>query len=392
MQLNFDINFVIGDKEDFLQIEELKPLKIFSEQAYEFLNALSKILIKEPSAKQFSDVITFAFWCRKASIKQMSLNYNNDSRFGRGISFHISPSNVAVNFAYSFVVGLLAGNINIVRLPSKNFLQVDIICNAIKKTLLEECSELKPYIYMIRYGHEREITDILSNLCDVRVIWGGDDTIRNIRKSPLKIRANEITFSDRYSIAIIHSEKYLNAENKQRIAIDFYNDTYLNDQNACTAPKLIIWLDNHCDDAREIFWQHLQEIVDDKYDLKPIQAVDKLVKIFLLATTTNVTLMKHKNNRLICTEVFDLHSLKDFEGNSGFFIEYKAKTLNEILPICSERCQTLSYYGIDYTELKDFIMSNRPKGIDRIVPLGKTLNFSLIWDGYDLIYSMSRKI
>ena len=46
----------------------------------------------------------------------------------------------------------------------------------------------------------------------------------------------------------------------------------------------------------------------------------------------------------------------------------------------------------DKPELKDFIMSNRPKGIDRIVPLGKTLNFSLIWDGYDLIYSMSRKI
>ena len=31
-----------------------------------------------------------------------------------------------------------------------------------------------------------------------------------------------------------------------------------------------------------------------------------------------------------------------------------------------------------------------PKGIDRVVPLGRTLDFSLNWDGYDLIYSMSR--
>ena len=85
-----------------------------------------------------------------------------------------------------------------------------------------------------------------------------------------------------------------------------------------------------------------------------------------------------------------MKSLNDFDGNSGFFIEYQAKNLSEILPICEERCQTLSYFGIDCKFLKEFVILNRPKGIDRIVSLGTTLNFSLIWDGYDLIYSMSK--
>ena len=392
MQLDFDMNFIVGSKENFLNIEDHKPLKIFSEKVCDFLNTLSKRLLKEPSAKQFSDVVTFAFWCRKASIKQMSLPYIRDfeSRFGRGIIFHIAPSNVAVNFAYSFVAGFLAGNINIVRLPSKPFLQVDIICKVIRETLQEEFNELAPYIYMIRYGHEKEITDLLSNICDVRVIWGGDNTINNIRKSPLKVRANEITFSDRYSIVAIQSEEYLKSENKEKIAKDFYNDTYLNDQNACTAPKIVIWLGNECSLAREAFWQNMQALVDIEYKIMPIQSVDKLVKFFLLATKENIKLVKSSNNLIVRAEIFNLKSLNDFDGNSGFFIEYQAKNLSEILPICEERCQTLSYFGIDCKFLKEFVILNRPKGIDRIVSLGTTLNFSLIWDGYDLIYSMSK--
>ena len=43
-------------------------------------------------------------------------------------------------------------------------------------------------------------------------------------------------------------------------------------------------------------------------------------------------------------------------------------------------------------KLKVFIKNFRPNGIDRIVPLGKSSEFSLVWDGYDLINILSRKI
>jgi hypothetical protein len=32
------------------------------------------------------------------------------------------------------------------------------------------------------------------------------------------------------------------------------------------------------------------------------------------------------------------------------------------------------------------------KGVDRIVPIGKTMDFDLIWDGYDLIERFTRTI
>ena len=32
------------------------------------------------------------------------------------------------------------------------------------------------------------------------------------------------------------------------------------------------------------------------------------------------------------------------------------------------------------------------RGIDRVVPIGKTLDISTIWDGYDIISQLSRYI
>ena len=52
----------------------------------------------------------------------------------------------------------------------------------------------------------------------------------------------------------------------------------------------------------------------------------------------------------------------------------------------------MSYYGFNEDFLIDFIQNDTPQGIDRIVPIGKTMDFSLIWDGYDLIETLSRKI
>ena len=52
----------------------------------------------------------------------------------------------------------------------------------------------------------------------------------------------------------------------------------------------------------------------------------------------------------------------------------------------------MSYYGFNEDFLIDFIQNDTPQGIDRIVPIGKTMDFSMIWDGYDLIETLSRKI
>ena len=38
---------------------------------------------------------------------------------------------------------------------------------------------------------------------------------------------------------------------KGRLAEEFYNDTYLSDQNACTSPRLVVWMGSKKKEAKE---------------------------------------------------------------------------------------------------------------------------------------------
>lgn len=376
----------------------------FSEELIQFLNAWSRLILKSPDSRNYPDVVTFAFWIRKANVIELRDRFMREEGCvrGRGVAFHIAPSNVAVNYAYSLVTGLVTGNANIVRIPSKEFPQVTIL-NRTLQDALEEYPQWQDEICLVRYGHDQEINDVLSQIADTRIIWGGDVTIDEIRKSPLKARAFDICFADRYSLAVIDVQSYLQCEDKQQVASDFYNDTYLTDQNACTSPRVVIW---HTDGATEaeqkqaadLFWQHLWELVSARYELQPVQAVNKLTTAYLVAAQGTVLLprealiaMGETDNRLMRIQVSRLDEhLMDYRENSGFFYEYSCDDLTEILPLCSSRCQTIGYLG--EPAMFDTLLASELSGVDRIVLIGKTMDFDLIWDGYNLYEMMTRRI
>lgn len=77
---------------------------------------------------------------------------HEELRLGRGVLFHIAPSNVPINFGYSLVAGLLSGNINIVRVSSKQFPQVDLIIKHLHEILKSELyDEVASRIVLVRY-------------------------------------------------------------------------------------------------------------------------------------------------------------------------------------------------------------------------------------------------
>ena len=51
-----------------------------------------------------------------------------------GLVFHITPSNIPTNFAYSLLFGLLTGNSNIIKVPTKIFPQIEIISSTLKNS------------------------------------------------------------------------------------------------------------------------------------------------------------------------------------------------------------------------------------------------------------------
>ena len=391
MQQNFsDIKYLCGNKEILSNIVNVPVLSMFSPKMKNFLYALSSQILKDPKSKNYPDVTTYAFWIRKAHIEREQLKfYNIENRLGRGVAFHIAPSNVPVNFAVSMTSALLAGNPCIIRVSNKDFEQVNIICDAINK-VFEKMPEMMHYLCIIRYEHSQEITQTLSSMCDIRIIWGGNATIKEVRNASLPPRAIEMTFSDRHSFSIINADEYLKTD-FQKTANNFYTDTYWTDQNACSSPRFVVWTGKEIKKAKEIFWKTLEEKVEKEYDLKPISAVNKLNSFCLFAAShKNIELIKH-TNKLFRIQIDSLTSdLADFKDSCGFFYEYETQNLEDIVPLLTKPCQTISYLGINPNDIKNIVLKYGTKGADRIVEIGKTMNISFIWDGYNMIEAMTR--
>ena len=398
MYLNSKIQLMAGN-DKFSEMPALKPLVPFDDSVIRFLDELSGLLIKHPQGRDFPEIITFGFYVRKSSITRLKRSYEDlKSNVGRGVSFHIAPSNVPINFAYSLLVGLLSGNACIVRLSSKELTLTNILCD-ILSTLLDmpKFSELKEYVSLIKYEQDTEINSFFSSICDLRIIWGGDNTVKELRKSPLPPRSFDITFADRYSFCLIRAAEYLNIKDKRKMAFNFYNDTYLFDQNACTSPRLIFWVGDleNIRKAKEIFWHALHELlIEKKYLVQPMMAVDKYsLSCDVALDYENVALPIAPDNLISRIELESLQSdLPERTCAGGSFFEYSDQVPDKLSNFVSRKFQTLTYIGFKRDELVEYFANLEMVGLDRIVPCGKASEFSLVWDGYDLIRHMSRVV
>ena len=371
-----------------------KPLRPYSDEVCSFVAALSDAILKDSEARRYPDVMSFGFWCRKANlmIKKSKWEERTEKRLGRGLVFHIAPSNVPINFAFTYIFALLAGNANVVRVPSKGFPQVSIVCR-IMKDVLDAYPEIKVRTAFVQYVADDEITEQFSMKADARVIWGGDETVNQIRSYKTSPRCIDVVFADRYSVCVLDGEALEEAEEVRvhKLAESFYNDTFLMDQNACSSPQMILWK-NATEIAKERFWNAVFDYSKTKYYLQPASSVDKYLKFCMDAVEID-TLKSgaHLENLVYHVELAELpKNITELRGSCGYFYEYNIEKYEELLPVLTEKFQTVTYFGVNPEEIQEFVIENQVRGIDRIVPVGKSLDIDIIWDGYDIVGMLSR--
>jgi hypothetical protein len=372
------------------------PMCPFNDEACEFLASLSENLLKDLTSKKYPDIVSLAFWARKSNILKLKKQYQDcTNRLGRGLVFHVTPSNIPVNFAFSWFFSLLAGNANIVRVPSQPFTQIQIICDAVS-SLLAGFPEIEKGTAFIRYPVDNEITASFCLMADGRIIWGGDRTVEDIRVLKTRPRCIDVVFPDRYSVCILDGQaiRVASEEKMSRLAELFYNDTYLMDQNACSSPHIVFW-QNADGMAKEKFWNAIAVYAVQKYNIQPAVVVDKYMQFCTDAIEYDNIASFQRTENILYRIIFSPLPKRDLtclRGKCGYFYEYNLERLEELLPFINERYQTITYYGISADIIKEFVFQNRLRGIDRIVPVGSAMDIGVIWDGYDLINMLSRVI
>ena len=380
-----------------LKNEVTKP---FDELIIDFLSKFSFELNKIKYTKIYKDIKTLSFFCRYQNLIILKKKFytNQEIRIGQGLIFHITPSNIPTNFVYSLIFGLLAGNSNIIKVTSKNFEQVTIICKILKKILREEkYKKLKDFIHIYRYSQEQEIiSQALSLKSDARIIWGSDNTVSEIKKLKTKPKTVDVLFPDRYSFCLINSKKFKNLSHKELLnfVYKFYNDTFVADQNACSSPHLIIWAGKIRQIYKKRFWKTLSNLVKLNYQSPELSAVDKYHKLCSdLIELENLKSVKIYDNCIYTLKLKKFSkNMENLRGRWGYFYEFETNDINLISENINRKYQTVTYFGFKKNTLKKFILDNNLKGIDRFVPVGSALDINFIWDGYDLYRSLTRII
>lgn len=382
-------------------IHNAKTFSPYSDEVLHFCATFAHQLGRR--AKGIPELQALAFWMRKAELHRLKAEFeklpsDETLLMPRGTVFHVPPANVDTIFIYSWLLSVLAGNKNIIRLSSRQSPQTELIIEILNELIsLDEFSGFKGNTAMLSYGHEQDITTALSAIADVRVIWGGDRTVQAIRQSPLLPYATELTFPDRFSLATIHIEKYLNTTTQEQDALaeKFFNDAFWFDQLGCSSPRLIVWVGNRIDgeQASQIFYKKLQEIIKKKeYHIDTATAINKFTFSYRTTLDHNVCDYDALSNELT---VLPLEKFSEVRGDfcgAGLFFQIYCDDLKDIVPYIERRDQTLSYYGFSQDQLLELATNLNGRGIDRMVPFGEALTFNRYWDGFDLIQAFTRRV
>jgi acyl-CoA reductase LuxC len=384
-----------------LKQAEYAALEPFSDEVIEFCADFSRALFKDAEATRYAELQALAFWMRKAELARMrdefaSLTTADTVRAPRGLVFHVPPANVDTIFMYSWLVAVLTGNRNIIRLSPQASGQTEVICRAFNATLKTAGGVLRQNTVMLRYGHEEEITAEISAAADVRILWGGDATIRTIRAIPLAPHATELTFPDRYSFAVIHAGRYLAAaaQRRQRLAEEFFNDTFWFDQMACSSPRLVIWQGEPTDAeaASREFLALLKACTERKgYQVQPQTRLNRFT--FACGAAVDEKASAYRDlEEFTVLGVDSLQQLSREHCGGGLLYQHRIATLEELIPFVQRRDQTMTYFGFEPAELRTLAARLNGRGVDRMVPTGQALQFHRFWDGYDLFQELTRHV
>lgn len=371
------------------------PLRCNNPALLDFCQALSSRLLHDPASRQFPDLMTFGYFCRKSSIsKVLERLPDRDSRLGWGVVLHIAPANIPVNFAFSFLMGFLSGNLNYVRVPSAPYPQVNLIVQAIDEVLAdEEFGHLRDGVnfFTCERGHPALVKMVGG--VDGLVVWGGDDTVASFKSMEKPVSAVELYFPDRVSSVVLAASEIigLDAGEMTKLCDGFFNDTFLVDQNACSSPGLVFWVgdDKTRDKAKRAFWARLGERLAERYELEPVRMMDKHLDVMTMVAALGRPITPPKRDDIVWR--FDDQELSGSKLRFGNFLEFDLDDIGQISGHLRPNEQSITQFGLVSQDIFDALAASGQM-VDRIVPVGDALSMSMQWDGKQVVSLLSRQV
>lgn len=376
----------------------------FNDAATGFVADLSRALLSDRSMRAFPELMALAHWFRAVKLTQLAESLLHSTAPGiplpKGLVFHLAPSNVDSVFIYSWLLSLLCGNANIVRISRRASEQIDAFVGVAERLLGQDHhAQTAATNVVLTYDHDASVSTAISAACQLRVVWGGDATVSQMRAIPLPPLSSELAFPNRFSLAVISSAavKALSAVELADLGRRFYNDAFWFNQQACSSPRVIVWIGSPADTAaaKTRFWKALDTTVA---QMKPVNAagnvMNRLTATYRIAQSRShaaVVTAPATVPARIAAEDLRAEDRQYHQGNS-LFIELERAAITSLPELLAPIDQTIATFGIGRDQWLRLLPALPPHAADRIVPIGSALEFNEVWDGQNLLRSFTRTV
>jgi hypothetical protein len=230
-------------------------------------------------------------------------------------------------------------------------------------------------------------------------LWGGDKTISHLRQIPSKTRAVELSFADRFSFCVLKAQAVLGeAEDSLRKFVhNFFNDSFWFDQMACSSPRMVVWIgtEEEIAAAKSRFWPALESYIGEKgLEYPAVVGITRMTAMYAYAAQGVVDKVDSDPTGFPARAHLNSTSgeFREEHCGGGLFLEREFENLHGVLQFAQRKDQTMSAFGFSRSEIETFARDLPNGAIDRIVAVGKSLAFSPVWDGIDLLRAFSRYV
>ena len=238
--------------------------------------------------------------------------------------------------------------------PSQNFYEIEQLCFIFNK-VLKKFPKIKKLILIVKTENSEGFSKKISEISDLRVIWGGNQTINKLKDIKTSERCRDLHFPNRNSFCVLNLNEISKKNNKEIIKIcnEFYNDTFLVDQNACSSPHLIYWVGKKNKKQLIFFGNLLKKLLQKKiykFFSGSYYKYNKLCNEII--NFDNFDNFDNYKNFYCINLKRNIFNINDLISKLGYFYQIQVNNINEVFKNVDSFTQTMTYYGFEKDVIK----------------------------------------
>jgi len=305
----------------------------------------------------------------------------------RGVVCHWIAGNVPLLGVFSWALSAVVGNLNILRLSSAQTDHLSPLLDCLE-AVSDAGRAMSEETLILRFAREDVAAHTaMSQLADVRVVWGGREAVETVRGLPASWDTEDVILGPRTSLAVV-DPKLAN----DRVLARLVTDIVYFDQQACSSPQQLYLSGTPGEPAFDDFVARFTREFERQANVIPRHPLDLGETYQVQRDRARLILddgrVEHDTGTRWTVAIASRPRL-DIHGVNRFIQVIPFKSVDDVYAFIPDNVQTVvTLLGPE--EADRFTEGSARRGVCRFPRPGEGNAFELPWDGIPLISRLCR--